>query len=223
MALRLVFLGPPGAGKGTIAQRLSDRYGLVQIATGDLLREEAKKQTVQGRKIRELIDSGKYVEDEIAAKLVEDRLAELGKEKGFILDGFPRTIKQAELLQESLGKLHLQLDAALDIEASDETIIERLGARVQCSKCGRIYNLRNIPPKDKGKCDACSGTLVHREDDRPSVVKMRLETYRRKTKPLIDFYEERGLLKVVDANAGLQENMQNVEKALSELKKGKNN
>jgi adenylate kinase len=217
MAFKLVFLGPPGAGKGTIAQRLVERHSLVQISTGDLLREEASKGSELGEKVKAIMESGAYVDDETVAELVENKLQELGMEKGFILDGFPRTLKQAELLEGNLQKLGLRLDAAFDIEASDETIIERLSGRRSCSKCGRIYHVKNIPPKAEGICDECGGKLIQRDDDKPKVVKMRLETYRKKTAPLIEYFDGKGLLKVVDANGSLEENMENVEKALGEI------
>jgi adenylate kinase len=220
MVFRLIFLGPPGAGKGTIAQRLSQKYGLQQISTGDLLRSEVEKGTELGKKVKAVIEKGELVDDETVAALVENRLRELGSDRGFILDGFPRTIKQASLLESAAKKLGLQLDAALDIEASDETIIERLSGRVQCTKCSKIYNLRSIPPKQEGKCDACNGKIVQREDDKPAVVKMRIATYRKKTAPLIEYYKKKRLLQVIDANADSPEkNLQNAEAALSKLKK----
>lgn len=214
MVLRLVFLGPPGAGKGTIAQRLCTAHGLLQISTGDLLREEAKKGTGLGNKVKAIMESGKYVDDAIVAELVENKLKELGNEKGFILDGFPRTIAQAETLEGILDRLGLKLNGAFDIEASNETIFERLTGRRSCGKCGKIYHLKNIQPKEEGKCDGCGSALVQRNDDKPEVVKTRLETYREKTAQLVQYYEEKGLLKVVDANGEVEENMENVEAIL---------
>ncbi len=213
MVLRLVFLGPPGAGKGTIAQRLCDSRELVQISTGDLLREEAAKGTELGNKVKAIMESGAYVDDSLVSELVENKLRELG-EKGFILDGFPRTGEQAEMLEGILNKLGLKLNAAIDIEAGDQTIVERLSGRRSCRQCGKIYHVKNIPPKKEGKCDVCGGELFQRDDDKPDVVKTRLETYREKTAPLIDYYKGKGLLKVIDADGEIGENMANVETEL---------
>ncbi|MFA4855000.1 MAG: adenylate kinase [archaeon] len=214
MVLRLVFLGPPGAGKGTIAQRLCESHGLTQISTGDLLREEAASGTELGNKLKAIMASGQYADDCLVAQLVENKLRALGKKKGFILDGFPRTSAQAEMLEGILEKLGLKLSAAFDVEASDKTIIERLSGRRSCGKCGKIYHVKNIPPKVAGKCDACGSSLVQRDDDKPETVKKRLETYREKTAPLVKYYREKGLLKVIDANGEIEENMKNVKKTL---------
>ena len=230
MVLRLVFLGPPGAGKGTIAQRLCESHGLTQISTGDLLREEAASGTELGNKLKAIMASGQYADDCLVAQLVENKLRALGKkkgfaegkfsqgflrkQKGFILDGFPRTSAQAEMLEGILEKLGLKLSAAFDVEASDKTIIERLSGRRSCGKCGKIYHVKNIPPKVAGKCDACGSSLVQRDDDKPETVKKRLETYREKTAPLVKYYREKGLLKVIDANGEIEENMKNVKKTL---------
>jgi len=217
MVLRLVFFGPPGAGKGTIAQKLVEKHELVQISTGDLLREETAKGSNLGNKVKRIMESGAYVDDALVSELVENKLRQLGNEKGFILDGFPRTQAQAEMLEEILERNALKLDAAFDIEASDETIIERLSGRRSCSKCGKIYHIRNIPPKEDGVCDECKGKLIMREDDKPQVVKMRLETYRKKTAPLIEYYKGKGLLKIIDANGSIEENMKNAEEILNEV------
>jgi len=193
--MRIVMLGPPGAGKGTYASRLTVRLGIPHISTGDMVREEIKKQTDLGKKIKEYSDKGALVPDEIIIKLLAERLGKADCAEGFILDGFPRTISQAEAL-EKIAKI----DLVVNLNVPDEIIITRLSNRLICSKCGAIYNLLTLKPKKEGICDKCGGKLYQREDDKPEVVRERLNVYRRQTEPLIEYYSEKGLLRNISCN-----------------------
>ena len=193
--MKIVMLGPPGAGKGTYASRLTLKLGIPHISTGDMVREEIKKQTDLGRKIREYSDRGALVPDEIIIKLLAERLKKPDCAKGFILDGFPRTINQAEAL-EKIAKI----DLVINLNVPDDVIITRLSNRLICSKCGAIYNLLTLKPKKEGICDECGGKLYQREDDRPEVIKERLNVYRKQTEPLIEYYSKKGLLRNISCN-----------------------
>jgi len=193
--MRIVMLGPPGAGKGTYASRLTVRLGIPHISTGDMVREEIKKQTDLGLKIKEYSDRGALVPDEIIIKLLAERLRKPDCNRGFILDGFPRTISQAEAL-ENIAKI----DLVINLNVPDDIIITRLSNRLICSKCGAIYNLLTLKPKKEGVCDKCGGKLYQREDDKPEVIKERLNVYRKQTEPLIEYYAKKGLLRNVSCN-----------------------
>jgi len=193
--LRLVFLGPPGIGKGTYASAISKMYGIPHISTGDIFREEIKRGTELGRRIKEYVERGELVPDEIVIEVVRERLSREDCKKGFILDGFPRTLRQAQALDEMAT-----LDLALNFVAPDEVIIERLSGRRICRRCGAIYHVKFMPPKVEGVCDICGGELYQREDDKPEVIKRRLELYRRQFKPILDFYRAKGILVDVDAS-----------------------
>lgn len=193
--MKIVMLGPPGAGKGTYASRLTVKLGIPHISTGDMVREEIKRQTDLGKKIKEYSDKGALVPDEIIIKILAERLGKPDCAKGFILDGFPRTINQAEALERIT-----EIDLVINLNVPDEIIITRLSNRLICSKCGAIYNLLTLKPKKEGICDKCGGKLYQREDDKPEVIKERLDVYRRQTEPLIGYYSKKGLLRNVSCN-----------------------
>jgi adenylate kinase len=198
----LVFLGPPGAGKGTQAKLLSQRMGFLHLSTGDLLREAVKNQTPLGKKAKEYMDRGELVPDELIVQLIEETMP---KDGTVILDGFPRTVNQALALEEMLRVKGEKISKVLFFDVPDEVIIDRLSGRRVCSKCGAVYHVKYNPPKVEGVCDLCGGTLVQRDDDREEVVRKRLEVYRRQTQPLIEFYQERGIIYKLDAGKGVEE------------------
>jgi adenylate kinase len=194
--LNLILLGPPGAGKGTQATRLTDDFGLPYIGTGDLLREHVADQTSLGRQAKEHMDSGGLVPDDLVIQMILEKVDEEGDD-GFLLDGFPRTVVQADALADELEKRDRRLTAALLIHAPDNVVIQRLSGRRQCSE-GHLYHVDFDPPKHDGKCDQCGKPLRQRADDEPEKVSKRLATYHEKTEPLIDYYDERGLLRRFD-------------------------
>jgi adenylate kinase len=198
----LVFLGPPGAGKGTQAKLLSQRMGFLHLSTGDLLREAVKNQTPLGKKAKEYMDRGELVPDELIVQLIEETMP---KDGNVILDGFPRTVNQALALEEMLKSKGEKISKVLFFDVPDEVIIDRLSGRRVCSKCGAVYHVKYNPPKVEGVCDLCGGTLVQRDDDMEEVVKKRLEVYRKQTQPLIEFYQDRGIIYRLDAEKGVEE------------------
>ena len=193
--MRLVFMGPPGIGKGTYASAVSKKYGIPHISTGDIFREEIKKGSPLGLKVKEYVSRGELVPDDIVIEVVRRRLSREDCKKGFILDGYPRTLRQAEALDEIT-----KIDLVLNFVAPDEIIIERVSGRIICSKCGAIYHEKWRPPRKPGVCDVCGGRVIKREDDRPEVVKHRLELYKRQFAPIIEYYRRKGLLVDVDAS-----------------------
>jgi len=198
----LVFLGPPGAGKGTQAKLLSQRMGFLHLSTGDLLREAVKNQTPLGKKAKEYMDRGELVPDGLIVQLIEETMPKGGN---VILDGFPRTVNQALALEEMLKGKGEKISKVLFFDVPDEVIIDRLSGRRVCSKCGAVYHVKYNPPKVEGVCDLCGGSLVQRDDDREEVVKKRLEVYRKQTQPLIEFYQDRGIIYRLDAEKGVEE------------------
>ena len=198
----LVFLGPPGAGKGTQAKLLSQRMGFIHLSTGDLLREAVKNQTPLGKKAKEYMDRGELVPDELIVQLIEETMP---KDGNVILDGFPRTVNQALALEEMLKGKGEKISKVLFFDVPDEVIIDRLSGRRVCSKCGAVYHVKYNPPKVEGVCDLCGGSLMQRDDDKEEVVKKRLEVYRKQTQPLIEFYQDRGIIYKLDAEKGVEE------------------
>jgi adenylate kinase len=196
--LNLILLGKPGAGKGTQAERLKDDFGLPYIGTGDLLRKHKSEGTELGREAQKYMDEGKLVPDDLVVRMILDEIEEKGQE-GFLLDGYPRTIAQADALAEALDETGRRLTAAIYIDADDETVITRLSGRRQC-KNGHLYHVEFNPPKLEGMCELDNTRLYQREDDQPEKIRKRLETYHRETEPLIDYYDERGLLRRFDGS-----------------------
>ncbi|MBN1700188.1 MAG: adenylate kinase [Spirochaetales bacterium] len=199
--MKIIFLGPPGAGKGTLSTMVCRDFGVVQISTGDIFREAIEKETPLGKRIKKIVENGELVPDELTVSLVKERLSEEDARTGYILDGFPRTIRQAEALQTFEN---ITMVVNLDIK-NDQIIIERLSGRRICGSCHAIYHIKNNPPKIENKCDRCGEDLIIREDDEIPAIRNRLEIYRKKTKPLIDFYANRGILHTIDASGTSEE------------------
>ena len=203
--MKIVMLGAPGAGKGTQAKMISEKYGIPHISTGDIFRANIKENTELGQKAKTYMDKGLLVPDELVVDLVVDRLAQDDAKKGYVLDGFPRTIPQAEALTEALAKIGEKMDYAINVEVPDENIIDRMSGRRACVACGGTYHIKYNPTKKEGICDACGGELILRDDDKPETVKNRLNVYHEQTQPLIDFYTEKGVLKTVDGTVPMEE------------------
>jgi adenylate kinase len=199
--MRIILLGPPGAGKGTQAKRLVDRYGLPWISTGDIFRDQIAKGTPLGLQAKEFVDRGEYVPDEITTTMVLERLEEPDAHEGFILDGFPRTVPQAQSLERALAAGGRPLDVVLNFKISDEVAVKRLTARLVCPNCKRSYNREFKPPRADGVCDVCGHALQGRSDDDEATIMRRLEVYHRETKPLVLYFWERGLLRDIDSEA----------------------
>ena len=198
--LNLILLGPPGSGKGTQGERLQEDFRLPYYATGDILRTAVAEGSELGRTAKEYMDRGDLVPDEVIIGVIAERVESDEAADGFILDGFPRTVGQAEALGDEMETLGRTVTAAVQIDVSDEEVIRRLGGRRTCAKNGHIFHVEFDPPKHEGVCDVCGSRLIVRDDDKPEVIRHRLDTYREKTMPLIDYYEQRGVLKRVDGS-----------------------
>lgn len=212
--MRLVLLGAPGAGKGTQAVILSEKLNIPHISTGDIFRNNIKNKTELGKKAEEYITKGLLVPDEITVDLMKDRLKEDDCKNGFILDGFPRNIAQAEALDKYLNEMGVKLDCALNIHVDDEEIIERISGRRVCQNCGKSYHVKYNPPAVNGECDDCKSELIQRDDDKEETVIKRLETYHKQTEPLIEYYQKKGLLKTVIGQEKVEDTTREVMKAL---------
>jgi len=197
--MRIILLGPPGVGKGTQAQKLSREFGVKQFSTGDILRDAIKNNTPLGKKASSYMVKGELVPDDVMLGLIEGVLFIENKLEGFILDGFPRTISQAEGLEKLFKEHKIELDAVLLFDADTEIIIKRLSARRTCRDCSAVFNLISNPPEEEGRCDRCGGVLFQRDDDRKETIIKRLLVYKKQTEPLIDFYKSSGILRVVNA------------------------
>lgn len=210
-----IFLGAPGAGKGTQAERLQGDFGFVQISTGEMLREAMRAGTELGKTVQGYVTRGELVPDSLVAAVLQERLAQGNTGNGVILDGFPRTVRQAEILEEILAKHCWQLCGVIYLDASEEVVLQRLGGRRTCPQCGATYHVVTMPPKEEGRCDRCGTELVVRPDDAPDAIRKRLEVYRQQTEPLVVFYSQRGLLERIDAGGDAEEVYQAVKSAIS--------
>lgn len=199
--MKLILLGPPGAGKGTQAKMLVERFGIPQISTGDILRAAVSEGTPMGLKAKECMDAGALVPDEVVVGIVKERLQQGDCVKGFILDGFPRTVPQADALTESLAELGRELDAVISLDVDVEALVERLTGRRTCGTCGAGFHVKFDAPKVAGRCDKCGGELLQRDDDQEATIRNRLEVYHQQTAPLVDYYAGAGLLTAVDGMA----------------------
>lgn len=203
--MKIIMLGAPGAGKGTQAKQIAAKYHIPHISTGDIFRANIKNGTELGMEAKKYMDQGLLVPDELTVKILLDRVAQADCAKGYVLDGFPRTIPQAEVLDEALNKLGQKIDYAINVDVPDENIVKRMSGRRACLKCGATYHLEHVPPKKEGVCDTCGSELVLRDDDKPETVLNRLKVYHDQTQPLIDFYTKKGVLKTVDGTMDMKD------------------
>jgi adenylate kinase len=203
--MRIVLLGAPGSGKGTQAKKLVADYGYPQVSTGDLLRDAVARGTEYGLKAKAAMEAGQLVSDDIVLGILKDRVAQPDAAGGFILDGFPRNLAQARMLEEVLSDMGQPLDAAVLMDLDFDILLKRLTGRRSCTGCGRVYNIHFLPPPADGRCESCGGELVQRADDREETIGRRLEVYRAETEPLVEYYRQLGKLKVVDADASFEE------------------
>lgn len=203
--MKIIMLGAPGAGKGTQAKKIAEKYGIPHISTGDIFRANIKNGTELGKKAKTYMDQGLLVPDELVVDLVVDRVSQDDAKKGYVLDGFPRTIPQAEALDKALEAVNDKVDFAINVEVPDENIIDRMSGRRACVACGGTYHVKYNPTKTEGICDACGGQLVLRDDDKPETVKKRLAVYHEQTQPLIDYYGKKNILKDVDGTVDMED------------------
>ena len=203
--MKIIMLGAPGAGKGTQAKMIADKYGIPHVSTGDIFRANIKNGTQLGKEAKQYMDQGLLVPDELTVKILLDRVAQDDCKNGYVLDEFPRTIPQAEVLDKALTELGDKIDYAIDVDVPDENIVRRMGGRRACLSCGATYHIEHIPPKEEGICDTCGQELVLRDDDKPETVQNRLNVYHEQTQPLIDFYKGKGVLRTVDGTMDMKD------------------
>jgi adenylate kinase len=212
--MRLILLGPPGAGKGTQAKLLMDTLGVPQVSTGDILRQALADGTEMGRKAKSFMEQGALVPDEVVIGIIEERLRKSDCARGYILDGFPRTLPQAEALSRALRPLSASLDKVLSVEVPEEDLIRRLAGRRVCRDCGYMFHVDTHPPRESGVCDKCGGALYQRDDDKEDTIRHRLRVYREQTQPLIAYYDKMGLLRRIDGRGAIEEISQRIHHAL---------
>lgn len=216
--MKIVMLGAPGAGKGTQAKKIAESFKIPHISTGDIFRENVKNNTELGQKAKSYMDKGELVPDELVLDLIMDRFQKDDCANGYVLDGFPRTIPQAEALDAALANINDKLDCAIDVEVQDELIVNRMSGRRQCSSCGATFNIDSNPPKVEGVCDLDGGALVLRADDEPDTVRNRLNVYHDQTEPLLKYYGESGILYTVDGTKDVSDVFKDIEGILENLK-----
>ncbi len=212
--MKIIMLGAPGAGKGTQAKQIAEKYRIPHISTGDIFRANIKDGTELGKKAKEYMDQGLLVPDELTVALVADRIVEEDCRDGFVLDGFPRTIPQAKALDAALEKMGEKIDFAIDVDVSDESIINRMSGRRACLNCGATYHIVSIPTKEEGICDKCKNPVVLRDDDKPETVQKRLGVYHEQTQPLIEYYSGQGILRSVDGMRNMQDVFEDIVRIL---------
>ena len=203
--MKIIMLGAPGAGKGTQAQLIADKYGIPHVSTGDIFRANIKNGTELGMEAKKYMDQGMLVPDELTVRILLDRVAKEDCKDGYVLDGFPRTIPQAEVLDQALTERGDRIDFAIDVDAPDENIVKRMSGRRACLACGATFHVEHIPPKQEGICDRCGQELVLRDDDKEETVQKRLDVYHEQTQPLLAYYEKKGVLRTVDGTKTMQE------------------
>ena len=203
--MKIIMLGAPGAGKGTQAKMIAAKYGIPHVSTGDIFRANIKNGTELGMEAKKYMDQGLLVPDELTVKILLDRIAQADCKNGYVLDGYPRTIPQAEVLEKALKEIHDDIDYAINVDVPDENIMNRMGGRRACLQCGATYHVVYNAPKKEGICDTCGSELILRDDDKPETVKNRLDVYHKNTQPLIDFYDARGKLKNVDGTKDMDD------------------
>lgn len=210
--MNIVLLGPPGVGKGTQAKKIAEYKNIPHISTGDMLRENVAEKTPLGIKAKEYMDKGLLVPDTVMIPMVYERLKKDDTKNGFLLDGYPRTIPQAEALEEDLNKLQRKIDITINLQAESKLLVERISGRRSCKDCGKSYHITNQPPLTEGVCDSCKGTLIQRADDNEETVRNRINVYEKQTHPLVEFYRERGVIRDIDGTKSIDEIFEEISK-----------